>query len=195
MLNSVRRPAKNTVNFARRQGRAVVSARAAAFALAVAVSIAVFTKFGVLGRFEAERETGEALSEAQRRLAGAVEANSDYESVLAQYNRYFLPELSETEVDSLGVLELTENVLLSNANVRSVSVSSNTMLVGLSGLTLDRASEMIDLLMTQELVKSVSISSVGAATARHAPDEGEATAVDSADVSITMLVILEEGSG
>ena len=139
--------------------------------IAVAIFIAVFAKYGVAEQMSLRTEAENDLREAQLNLDAALARSSNYDEVLAEYNRYTLTALSDAELseaDRAEVLALVKNIVVSEEDmcIRSVSVSGNTMQLSIAGISIEGISEPAGILEASETVESVYVSSVNSSAGR-----------------------------
>lgn len=184
-------PSKTTINLVDCDRAQVKLGRnVAVFAVAL-VAIAVFAKFGVIDVMAAASASSARVAVAQSQLSALEQNNADYDQLQERYAAYAVNSLSDEEkalVDRGTVLELLQTTVANVADLQSVSLSGNTVLLQFSNTSLDDVSQVVASLESNELVSNVSIS-----TARSGRDDN---VVSTVTVSLgTSLEALEEASG
>lgn len=145
----------------RRTGKVLTLVLGLAF---IAVLAGAAAKFGVLDQY---RRLADAQGEYARvhQQYEAVQAKlADYDAVLAEYRTYSRDWMTDggkdsyTLVDRQAVLDLVEREMMPRGTLTALQVQGDEMRVSMSGMTLDRISEMFDALEASSIVKSVELN-------------------------------------
>ena len=104
----------------------------------------------------------ETLADAAVQLETAAAENADYRSLTAEYERLTAAQIRESAlVDRLEVLSLVSRRVFPAATVRSLRLNGNTAVLQLSGVSLDRAGDLLDELREEPFISDLSLSNVG----------------------------------
>ena len=180
-------PTKTTINLVMREENSYRLPRMIWIAAVMLLLIGCFCKFAVIDRIRAANQAEAAAATAQAQLVELQQANSDYESVRIEYARYFSTDLisqNKLAADCMDILGLINDYLLSSSGIQSVSVSTDTIGVNLTGITLNQASSILQALYTSPLVDSVNLY-----TANTLDDNN-----DNALISMTITLKQREGA-
>ena len=111
------------------------------------------------------RSADRALAEVTAQLEAAAAENADYRDLSAEYHRLTAVQIKEsTQTDRLAVLSLVSRRIFPAATVRSFRLSGNTAVLQLSGISLDRAGELLEELRKEPLVSELALSNIGGET-------------------------------
>ena len=186
----LRYPSKVTVNLVMRERSGNSPRIVLPLFLVLAVLIGVFAKFAVIDRLAVAARAQAGLAAAQAELAQAQAANEAFDSVAAEYSRYFYSGFTEAElgaVDRMEILGLLETELMPRAQIGAMAVKGNVMTVNLSGVTLQGLSDLMRQLKDQDLVSGVSVYTAGTRA-----EQSEGAGLASVVMTITLA---QDGKG
>ena len=155
--------------------------------LIAAVMMVTFVKFGILDPVNGRAEAYKQLAAKQEQYADARKRLEDYEEIASQYTRYSYGLMTENEinlVNRMDVLKLVEKEIAPNGHIQNFAVNNNVLTVNMDGITLDRASNMVNRLEQNDLVTKATINSASA-------EDGVAARIF---VSIYLARTVEEGT-
>ena len=155
-------PSKKTMNFVHHESSFNVKKLAPIIILVVLVAAAAL-KFGVLDQLDRKTQKYAELSTRQAELAALQTKLAGNSKLLDDYGRYSYGWLSEEEVatvDRMEILELLDEKVMSQANIKDFAINNNAVTMNLSDTTLERASAIVNSLENSELVQSAAVYSV-----------------------------------
>ncbi len=119
----------------------------------------LFTRFGVIGRWQAVERAETAARDTQTQLAQLKEYTKDYETLRLEYDQHFPAEGQAVSAlaDRMDLLSLVERTLLSAGRVEYFTVEENILSAKLSGVALDDTAGILDQLYANPLVTDVSV--------------------------------------
>lgn len=119
----------------------------------------LFTRFGVVGRWQAVERAETAARDAQTQLAQLKEYTQNYETLRLEYDQHFPAEGQSLSslADRMDLLALVEKVLLSAGRLEYFTVEENILSAKLSGVALDDTAGILDQLYANPLVTDVSV--------------------------------------
>lgn len=130
------------------------------FAVAL-VAILLFAKFGVVDVLGAVAESESRVAAAQADLTALEEANADFAELQERYAAYAVTSMTEEEralADRGAVLDLLQSTVANVADLQSVKVSDNTVLLQFSNTSLEDVSRVVASLESSDLVAGVTMS-------------------------------------
>lgn len=176
-------PTKTTMNLVQREIRENSFSRVALPAILMGVLVVAFVKFGVYDQFAAVGEANQAIEKAKARLDSTNDQLLAYGETEKQYKTYSYGYLSEEEAALLGrteILDMLEKKLMNIATVYDIQISKNILVVGFSGVTLERVGNL-----TTELRSLPTVAGVNVTTASTSES-------DTGVVTTTMLITLQK---
>lgn len=186
--NKHRYPDKRSLNLAIREHTANSPSRILPVAAVLAVLILLFAKFAVADRLLAVARAQAEVADLRQQLEALNTQNTDYDTVLSEYALYSSGWMSDEElwlVDRRTVFSLLEGSVLPSANLRSLTMSENSLSLDLTGLSLRDASEIVSRLKAREDVLNVNVYTAGSA--------GESALDQTRRGSCTMTITLTNG--
>ena len=161
----VRCPQKTGINLnmhERRTGKVLTLVLGLAL---IAVLAGAAAKFGVIDLYGRLADAQSEYAQVHQQYEAVQDKLEDYDAVLAQYRTYSRDWMTDSDgkdsyalVDRQAVLDLVEREMMSRGTLSAVQVQGDEMRVSMSGMTLDRISEMFDALEASEIVKSVELN-------------------------------------
>ena len=152
---------KQSMNLAVFEKKQVNPVRILVIVLVLVLVFVVVGKFGIVDRYEKVDQARSAMQEQQDLYNALLIANAEYNDVLLEFNKYSFGAMTDEEravADRGEVLDLIEGYLVSAAQIEKVSLTANELNVEMSGINLEKASSLMNNLMTDELVKNVTVS-------------------------------------
>lgn len=134
----------------------------------------VGVKFGLLDILDKRTAAQTDLTTRQQELAVYATKLADYDKVADQYGRYSYGWLTDAEAKQVlraDIFNTIQDYIIPNCIVEKYNINANTVSFNISGITLDQAREIINILTQQPNVQSANVSSVTA------KDEGLTAAI------------------
>lgn len=153
-------PTKPTINLAEDDQRGNNTRSLVLFVVAL-IAIALFAKFAVIDVMGAANASLAKVTTAQSQLSALEEANADYPELQERYAAFALNSLSDEEralADRGAILELLQGTVANMAELQSVSVTGNTLMLQFANTSLEDVSRVVASLESSDLVANVSMS-------------------------------------
>ena len=189
---------KQSMNLAVFEKKQVNPVRILVTVLVLVLVFVVVGKFGIVDRYEKVDQARSAMQEQQDLYNALLIANAEYNDVLLEFNKYSFGAMTDEEravADRGEVLDLIEGYLVSAAQIENVSLTANELNVEMSGINLEKASSLMKNLMTDELVKNVTVSNAN--TKEDESNSGENAVNNSGvaqDAKITLTITLVDNA-
>ena len=189
---------KQSMNLAIFEKKQVNPVRILVTVLVLVLVFVVVGKFGILDRYEKVNQARSAMQDQQDLYNALLIANAEYNDVLLEFNKYSFGAMTDEEravADRGEVLDLIEGYLVSAAQIENVSLTANELNVEMSGINLEKASSLMNNLMTDELVKNVTVSNAN--TKEDESNSGENVVNNSGvaqDAKITLTITLVDNA-
>ena len=189
---------KQSMNLAVFEKKQVNPVRIVVTVLVLVLVFVVVGKFGIVDRYEKVDQARSAMQEQQDLYNALLIANAEYNDVLLEFNKYSFGAMTDEEravADRGEVLDLIEGYLVSAARIEKVSLTANELNVEMSGINLEKASSLMNNLMTDELVKNVTVSNAN--TKEDESNSGENAVNNSGvaqDAKITLTITLVDNA-
>ena len=189
---------KQSMNLAVFEKKQVNPVRILVTVLVLVLVFVVVGKFGVVDRYEKVDQARSAMQDQQDLYNALLIANAEYNDVLLEFNKYSFGAMTDEEravADRGEVLDLIEGYLVSAARIEKVSLTANELNVEMSGINLEKASSLMNNLMTDELVKNVTVSNAN--TKEDESNSGENVVNNSGvaqDAKITLTITLVDNA-
>lgn len=189
---------KQSMNLAVFEKKQVNPVRILVTVLVLVLVFVVVGKFGIVDRYEKVDQARSAMQEQQDLYNALLIANAEYNDVLLEFNKYSFGAMTDEEravADRGEVLDLIEGYLVSAAQIENVSLTANELNVEMSGINLEKASSLMNNLMTDELVKNVTVSNAN--TKEDESNSGENVVNNSGvaqDAKITLTITLVDNA-
>lgn len=171
-------PTKKTMNLYVAEVGETNHKRTAIVGVGLAVVVALFSYFGVATPLMQVAAKRAELSQEQAKLAPIAEQVKDYDSVLAEYEKYARVSNS-SGVDSLTVLDIVEQRVMPLSTVGQVDLKGTLLTLKLANVPLDTVGSIAQTLSGQPGVTSVSVS-----TAQSQQGEGSASVISTITVEL-----------
>lgn len=189
---------KQSMNLAVFEKKQVNPVRILVTVLVLVLVFVVVGKFGIVDRYEKVNQARSAMQDQQDLYNALLIANAEYNDVLLEFNKYSFGAMTDEEravADRGEVLDLIEGYLVSAAQIENVSLTANELNVEMSGINLEKASSLMNNLMTDELVKNVTVSNAN--TKEDESNSGENVVNNSGvaqDAKITLTITLVDNA-
>ena len=189
---------KQSMNLAVFEKKQVNPVRILVTVLVLVLVFVVVGKFGIVDRYEKVDQARSAMQDQQDLYNALLIANAEYNDVLLEFNKYSFGAMTDEEravADRGEVLDLIEGYLVSAAQIENVSLTANELNVEMSGINLEKASSLMKNLMTDELVKNVTVSNAN--TKEDESNSGESVVNNSGvaqDAKITLTITLVDNA-
>lgn len=189
---------KQSMNLAVFEKKQVNPVRILVTVLVLVLVFVVVGKFGIVDRYEKVDQARSAMQDQQDLYNALLIANAEYNDVLLEFNKYSFGAMTDEEravADRGEVLDLIEGYLVSAAQIENVSLTANELNVEMSGINLEKASSLMNNLMTDELVKNVTVSNAN--TKEDESNSGENAVNNSGvaqDAKITLTITLVDNA-
>ena len=189
---------KQSMNLAVFEKKQVNPVRILVTVLVLVLVFVVVGKFGIVDRYEKVNQARSAMQDQQDLYNALLIANAEYNDVLLEFNKYSFGAMTDEEravADRGEVLDLIEGYLVSAARIEKVSLTANELNVEMSGINLEKASSLMNNLMTDELVKNVTVSNAN--TKEDESNSGENAVNNSGvaqDAKITLTITLVDNA-
>ena len=189
---------KQSMNLAVFEKKQVNPVRILVTVLVLVLVFVVVGKFGIVDRYEKVNQARSAMQDQQDLYNALLIANAEYNDVLLEFNKYSFGAMTDEEravADRGEVLDLIEGYLVSAARIEKVSLTANELNVEMSGINLEKASSLMNNLMTDELVKNVTVSNAN--TKEDESNSGENVVNNSGvaqDAKITLTITLVDNA-
>lgn len=189
---------KQSMNLAVFEKKQVNPVRILVTVLVLVLVFVVVGKFGIVDRYEKVNQARSAMQDQQDLYNALLIANAEYNDVLLEFNKYSFGAMTDEEravADRGEVLDLIEGYLVSAAQIENVSLTANELNVEMSGINLEKASSLMNNLMTDELVKNVTVSNAN--TKEDESNSGENAVNNSGvaqDAKITLTITLVDNA-
>ena len=189
---------KQSMNLAVFEKKQVNPVRILVTVLVLVLVFVVVGKFGIVDRYEKVNQARSAMQDQQDLYNALLIANAEYNDVLLEFNKYSFGAMTDEEravADRGEVLDLIEGYLVSAARIEKVSLTANELNVEMSGINLEKASSLMKNLMTDELVKNVTVSNAN--TKEDESNSGENAVNNSGvaqDAKITLTITLVDNA-
>ena len=189
---------KQSMNLAVFEKKQVNPVRIVVTVLVLVLVFVVVGKFGIVDRYEKVDQARSAMQDQQDLYNALLIANAEYNDVLLEFNKYSFGAMTDEEravADRGEVLDLIEGYLVSAAQIENVSLTANELNVEMSGINLEKASSLMNNLMTDELVKNVTVSNAN--TKEDESNSGENAVNNSGvaqDAKITLTITLVDNA-
>jgi len=163
-------PSKQTINFVIEKRR-ISPMKLVIVILLVLLVLAVAGKYGFLDQMAKVDDAEANLASKQAELAAVNAKIASYGDLADSYERYSYYWMTESElalVDRLDVLHLLEDEVMGVATVENFALDDNILTMNIHGVTLDRASRIVNELESSPLVESAAVYSASAEDAMEA---------------------------
>ena len=154
-------PTKTTINLAvDDKGENKMARNLVLFAVAL-VLIALLAKFAVVDVMAAASAASGKVAAAQSQLSALEAANADYDELQERYAAFTVNSLSDVEkalADRGAILDLLQGTVANMAELQSVNVTGNTVMLQFANTSLQDVSRVVASLEGSDLVANVSMS-------------------------------------
>lgn len=147
------------------------------------ICLAAFTKFAVIDRLKQAEEAKCAYLEIEQQIQSMGERTKEYGKVQDLYsklNNTFLSESEAVEIDRMEIMSIVEECVLDKANMESINITKNQVMIAIVDTTLDAVSEIVAALESNEKTAYVTVSTAGT------EKSGEENKTISADIMVQL---------
>lgn len=152
-----REPVKQDLNLAQREPKHREGKKVSLAAVLLAAGIGLFCKLAVLNPLNRVAALEDQAVRTQQMVSQMREKNQDYDAVLEEYRQMTRAHEAMGGVDAEECLHLLENYLLHDAKISAFTAADGLLSVQLSGVSLQKISEIYRSLMADNLVSSVQV--------------------------------------
>lgn len=176
-------PTKRYINLYYKPDRTTKPATISLYVLFAIVVLLALSKVFFYDVMVSIHDKEQEYAKLQQQLAGYEEQLESYPEVWLQYNLYSKTEEEEALVDRMDILDLIDGAMRTTAQVESISVSGEQVMVQMSGVTLGQIAETVKALEQSPIVAGTSVS-----TAFTTQDKGD-------KVNASILIELQTEGG
>lgn len=157
-------PDKQTINLAANEKDKVdVRILLASFVLFL-ICLATFVKFAVIDRLNAAEEAKRTYMEAKQQIQMLEERTKEYaklQDVYSKLNNTFFSAQEAAEIDRMEIIDMVEDCVLDKADIESINITGNQVLISIVDTTLASVSEVVAALQADERTAYVTVSTAG----------------------------------
>lgn len=153
---------KTGINLAQKEESAIPLRKLIPWLIVILIGAAALSKFGVMDRLNKLNKAEGQAEEAQFQLELAQKALANYAEVEAEYRRYSIGWMGDTEaayIKRVDMLSLIQKELLPAARLLDVASTPTALSVSVSGISLRAASELVTKLSARDDVSLVTFGS------------------------------------
>ncbi len=176
-------PQKQTINLAVEETNGIGKQGQVAIFFVFLIVLGLFTKFAVIDRIdEAEKAKNEYIrtEEQIKQLTDRVKNYNEVQQVYRQYDDSFLSESEKIEIDRLEIIDMIEQCVKDEAQIKEIRISSNQVSIVLEETRLSYVSEIVARFQEDERTSYVTVSTAGTGNVK---DESQ---IVSADVMVQL---------
>lgn len=158
----VKLPVKRSINLANAGEKPINMKIGIPVIILILIATVVFAKFGVVDQFNALSDAEDEVNAVKHELSENYEKLDRYEELEAKYAHYTFSGMTQDElsqVDRAATVKMIERVILPNAQLKSWSITNNTLLLSLSAQTLQDINLLATKLEDEELVDYCHVTS------------------------------------
>lgn len=157
-------PDKQTINLAIQETDKInVRNQLIAFILFL-IGLALFVKFAVIGRLNAAEEAKRTYLETKQQIQMLEERTKEYSTLKELYSRLndtFLSPSEAGEMDRMEIIGLVEDCVLDRADIESINITGNQVMIAVESTTLSAVSEIVAALEANEETAYVTVFTAG----------------------------------
>ncbi len=177
----VKYPTKANINLAIQEGKSINKKTVLFVGIFVMICMAGFSKLAIVDFLNSANKAELNMQQAQEQLDQMREKNLIYESVLKEYNERVSLSFSSPVIATISQrLDIVKQYLISNAKVESFNVLDDVITARISGVTLNRISDIYTALMSNEYVANVQMFT--------ASTDGDPASLTTATMTIILTV-------
>ena len=157
----VKIPEKRSINLAVVNEKHIDLRIAVPAIVLILAAAAVFSKFGVVDRFQAVDDAQAEVTALQARLDAGYEALAGMDDLSDKYAHYTLSGMTKQEqslVERGEVLEMLERVVLKRFEADRWTLDGNTLTLTVTGSTLREVNDLIQDLQEEEIVDYCTVT-------------------------------------
>ena len=157
-------PSKTTINFISDEQRKNDRMALIGFAIFMAI-LPFFVIFGVIQPLRKVNDAESVYNMMESKISGLKSELSNYDAVQAEYNEVIGSFLTETELsylDRMGIIKMVEEDIKANIDIKSISISGNTVRVSTDAATMDIISSIVDILNNDKRNSYVNVTTTKA---------------------------------
>lgn len=160
-------PDKTTINLLVQDAAIGDPKKRIAVLIVIILLAAVVLKFLVFDRIWNAYETQREYTELKTLTSELQIINKDYEKVRAEYSHYgnsYANQEEAAEIDRSVIMSVITSDILSKADIQSIQVAGNSVMVSIDNIRLGTVSSIVDLLESESSVSFVNVSTAGTNT-------------------------------
>ncbi len=146
-------------------------------ALAAVAAVALVAKYGVIDKYAALNQAQAKEAELQARVDADQQFIKQSEELSVEYYHYTWDDMTEEErgrVSRVDVAKLADFIVSQGVSVNKMELSGTTLVVGVSGDSLNTMSSLTAALTDQDIVESCSLSMAQKETVEETPSSTQA---------------------
>ena len=153
-------PSKKVINLYYKEDKTTRPSTIALYVLFILVVALAVVKVGVFDLLEKLDEAESEYLASQQHLEEQMAYIKDYEEISSQYSRYSYSYLNDSEkvISRLEILEMLEETVYREADVKSTAISANIVSLQYTGLTLEETSWLVQRLNNYNIVEKVEVN-------------------------------------
>ena len=153
-------PSKTTLNLCVKEKSQFNPARVLPFVAILIIAIAAFAKFGVIDRIQKTNDIESEIFTLKKERDDLKASLSGYDEIASEYNRYSVGWMTSDEkalVRRSDMLDLVEDMLMPDSEVRRISINDNMISVTLTGVDLKKTASFVEKLYARDDVENVAV--------------------------------------
>ena len=153
-------PTKQTINLVAQEIDSVKLKKIIISVTVCSICLILFAKFAVLDRFKLAEETKNSYLEKKQQIQMIEESIKEHGELQELYNKLnntFLSESEAQEIDRIEMINIIEQCILDKANIESIHISENQVIVTVINTTLTSVSEIVAALEENEKTAYVTV--------------------------------------
>lgn len=160
-------PTKQTINLARKDTNGIGKTTQIVLFLLFCICLWIFTKFAVIHRIEEAEHAKREYKRTEELIRALEDKAANYDEILAKYRQYdnsFLSETERIEMDRLEIIDMVEQCVKNQAEIKEINITSNQVSIKLEETALSYVSEIVARFEEDERTSYVSVSTAGTGT-------------------------------
>ncbi|SHK26623.1 hypothetical protein [Hespellia stercorisuis] len=160
-LTKAKYPEKTSINLAmREEDQGNIKLQIGVFVVFL-IALAAFSKFAVADPISEASAVESNYRDVQQQIDDMNASLKDYDAVQEEYSHYSNGYMNEEEllvVDRITVLNLLESCVMARADIQSLEMTGNTVMVVLSETNLGTVSQVVSALQADDRTSFVTVS-------------------------------------
>lgn len=128
------------------------------------IGLALFVKFVVIDRLDAAEEAKRAYLQTKQQIQTLEERTKEYSQLKELYsklNNTFFSESEVGEIDRIEMIGIVEDCVLDRADIESMNITGNQVIITVVDATLTSVSEIVADLQANEKIAYVTVFTAG----------------------------------